>query len=319
MFRRSFSYFSIVLALLIIFYSAVKFLSYEIIASLLTIKYFFGFFLFYLIFVFRSDLTVNFVRLGFLISAITLVEALLVNSIIPREIWLHFPKDEFGEIGHKGLFWGIYQRPYGVGTNASVTSALIVVLIALGDSQIINRKKNFLEFWLPVLAVLVSLSGSGILLLAAYYCLNYKRVSLALSCVVLIPTLLILSEANIQYSLFEKISLQYILYLIDYKTVQISDLFNMSNAHSIIFGLSWSHTEPMPLGGDFGFLNAYNYGGAFVIMVYTALCAYVFLKGRFSMPLTILLLSGIHYFVLFTLLGQLLFGYILYHSFKKGI
>lgn len=319
MFRKSFSYFSIVLALLIIFYSAVKFLSYETIASLLTIKYFFGFFLFYLIFLFRNDLTINFVRLAFLISAITIIEALLVNSFIPREIWLHFPMDEFGEIEHKGLFWGIYQRPYGIGTNATVTSTLIVALIAMGDSQQKNQKKTFLELLLPVLAVLVSLSGAGILLLITYYCLSYIRVALVLSCFILIPTLLILSEADIQYSTFEKISLQYILYLIDYKTVQISELFNISNAHSIIFGLPWSLSEPMPLGGDLGYLNVYNYGGAFVIMFYTVLCAYVLWKDRFSMPLTIILLSGIHYFVLFTLLGHFLFGYILYHSSKKGI
>jgi hypothetical protein len=315
--RVKFSYFSLIISLIIIYYASVKLASHDVAASILTIKYFFGFFLFYFLFDLKSNLVINFVKLALLISIITIAEALLVNTIIPREMWLHYPVDEFGDIGHAGLFWGVYQRPYGIGTSATVTSALIVVLISLGDSQKLRKKKNIYEFWLPILAVFLSLSGTGILLLAAYYLIKHFKISLVLFIAFLPFILIVFSNLSLQINLFEKIAPKYILYLLEYKKIQILEEFNIASLNEIIFGINWSIDSPMPLGGDLGFLNAYNYGGFFVIIFYLVLCTFIYWRGKFTFALNLLLLSGLHYFALFTLLGQIIFGYLLFHSIKK--
>lgn len=315
--RGKYSALSIFLAIFIIFYLINKALTNELVASILTVKYFLGFFLFFLFFKNYQNININFSKLVSLIAISVIIEALLVNTIIPKEYWLHYPVDN---LSHSGLFWGVYQRPYGIATSPTVTSSLIVILMTLADYQEKNKYHKIKNFHtLAITAVLASLSGTGFFLLILYLIIRYKLFSIfALVFSIPIVALVIINQLSINISLFEKISPEYVFYLIEYKLGQIYDLFNIESLYSIFFGVEWNSNDPMPLGGDLGFLNIYNYGGVAILLLYLYLSIYIYSNKKFNITLSLFLISCFHYTAMFSLLGQILFGYILAISNNKN-
>ena len=110
-------------------------------------------------------------RVALVISIITIVEAFLVNfTVLSPELLPNYPKDEGGNLAHPGLFWGWYQRPYGIGTNAAVTAGTLVVLLSMrnaGGDRGANKvgKIDILVF----ISILACLSGTGFAMFALYY------------------------------------------------------------------------------------------------------------------------------------------------------
>ncbi len=285
--------------------------------ALITFKYFYGSVLFFLyLSLSKRKSIVNIKTLLVLLSICIIIEAVLVNSVISAKYLMNYPKTDDGELQAAGLFWGIYLRPYSIGGNASITASLVVALLSIFHHENKNRKRNWIDY-LAYTAVLVVYSGTGILIMIAYLVSRSKKIKkISLNLLISIITILLINSIDSDgSSIFEKISYQYMTDIIQYKIYQIAIVFvEHLNPIEILFGRSWSLHDPMPLGGDFGWLNALEYGGVFGALL--LIIQYANIK-KYKATLGVLLISSFHYAAIFSLGGQLLFGYILYKNFKS--
>ena len=190
------------------FYFLIVMARTDLITSIMSVKYFFGSIL--ILFFFASkNYEVDFGRVALVISIITIVEAFLVNTVLSPELLPNYPKDEGGNLAHPGLFWGWYQRPYGIGTNAAVTAGTLVVLLSMrnaGGDRGANKvgKIDILVF----ISILACLSGTGFAMFALYYlfCFAIKPVLLLILAAVSSFASLLALTVGAKIELFEKIS-----------------------------------------------------------------------------------------------------------------
>lgn len=285
----------------------------DLITSIMSVKYFFGSLL--MLFFFASkNYEVDFGRVALVISIITIAEAFLVNTVLSPELLPNYPKDEGGNLAHPGLFWGWYQRPYGIGTNASVTAGTLVVLLSMrnvGDDRGAYKvgKIDIVVF----ISILVCLSGTGFAMFALYYlfCFASKPLLLLILAAVSSFVSLVALTVGAKIELFEKISSTYFLHLLEYKNEQFEmSLVGKTDLLSWLFGNAWNARELVVLGGDFGWLNIMEYGGIFVLLMIFLILISTY--NSMARPTIILLIiSGFHYFSMFTLSGHIIIAYLL--------
>jgi len=317
--------FDMTMVLLILIFSTLKFIvEGSIPSSLFTLKYFFGFIIFYMLF--RQKfyfLKINFNFLLITISLVLILEAVLINTILPAILWPNFPKGPGGELGHPGLFFGFYQRPYGIGTNASVTTTLIVCLLLIRDKVNLSACKisRFASF-VSVIAVIISISGLGLFLIVMYYAFKKIRFSrIVLTLLVFIGLYFIIfaiipNKGNL-FEWFNKISPNYFKYLIQLKTKEITEACHLNyTLRDLLFGKKWFIGDPVPLGGHFGLLNFAIYGGLITLLLYMRIIIKRFNRYNFLILLT-LIVGAIHYAGIFTTPGQLIFAFALAFDKKK--
>lgn len=100
-------------------------------ASFVLFRYYFGFIFFYIFFK-TVNVKLNFNILLLIISSCIVIEALLVNTILPPSLLPNYPTSTRGEsFSFETQIFGFYQRPYSIGGNASVTGTLVVILLFL--------------------------------------------------------------------------------------------------------------------------------------------------------------------------------------------
>ena len=308
--------FDIFAVLLILIFSCLKLFEGTIPSSLLTLKYFFGFIIFYLLFRHNSNyIIINFNYLLIAISIVLIIEAVLINTILPAIYWPHFPKGPENELSHIGKVFGIYQRPYGIGTNASVTTTIIVCLLLIRDKvQISDCKISRFASFISIIAVFISLSGTGFFLLFTYFVLKklkFTRIAMILFFCLFLIIYLVFQEGEILYELIYKISPVYIEYVIQLKFEQIFEAYSLnSNLWELLLGKKWIISDPVPLGGDFGLLNFIVYGGLITLLTYILI---IFKRiNRYNFLVIIILIVGaVHYAAIFSTPGQLIFSFCL--------
>lgn len=256
--------------------------------GLIVLRFFWGFLLFYLIFASRVQIDVD--KLLIVLSALTILEAVLVNTVISAEILPNYPVA--GAMGHfTEVNLGEYQRPYSFGGNPGVTSVVLVALLAVSKAR----------FWgkaLAVGAICACYSGSGFMVLFLYLIL----ISGFFSFLVLVPTI-----SWIVYSgILSHLSLTYVAWLIDFKMNQIASELPMD---SLLMGIPLNLGVD-GLGGDFAFLSFFNFSGlAGVFLLITAIITN--LNKRNILPILIMAAGSVEYGAIFHLPGQLMLGYFL--------
>ena len=264
--------------------------------SFVVFRYFWGFIFFYYTF---NNIHYFFNRnVLFYLVIIVIIESILINTIISANQLPNFPDTESGATHFAES--GSYQRPYGFGGNASVLSVLLVIFLYL-----VNFTK--LQKYITYFSILICASGTGYFAFILYFLNKIKWYYNLLLIICLIPI--------IYFSFFSKISIEYITTLYDYKIFQFSNEFTLS-------GFFWGEknlVDQNELGGDFAILNFIKYNGLVGVLIY-AIIILTNINFKNRMPIIIMILTSLHYGVIFSFPGQLIFGYLLsYHSFNKQI
>lgn len=279
-----------------------NFMTSDLILTLETFRFYFGFFAFYLFFKGGGVLPLK--KMAYLLVFATIFEAILINTIVDPVLMPNFPSAEASSHFSAG-----YQRPYSVGGNASVSSSLLVVLYSLIAPT----------FWL-VFLVIVAMgfysSGSGMATYVTYLILRRGKKSKNLVLFFLLILLGVFWQhfLDIFEAYIPKIGLKYITLLIDFKTQQVTSLFSGFSFSDYFLGNM--SALPSGYGGDFGwlyFIVCYGVvGGMAVIFFSISKCT-----KRNILPLALLILATGHYPVMFFLPGQIILGYVLADKYRK--
>lgn len=265
--------------------------NHGLVAGLYDIRYYWGFLLFYLIFN-KLNVKINVDKVLWFLSALTIIEAVLVNTVIPASFFPNYPSGE-GSLTHIAEI-GNYQRPYSFGGNASVTSAILVAL--LSASKIDWRGRVAAS-----IAIISCMSGTGFIALSIYIFSKTSR----LVCLWLISVLIGLISSNLIY----KISAEYIYYLFQFKVEQITERLSL-NSWLIGDSLSGVVDGVSKLGGDFAFLGFIQYNGM-VGLLFFIFIIYLIVDKRNIIPVLIMIIASFHYGVIYYYPGQIIFGYLL--------
>ncbi|MCE0558579.1 hypothetical protein [Motilimonas sp. E26] len=277
----------------------VNVLFFEPLMAISSVRFYFGFLIFYIVFKYSSYrfCSSHFLFLCFLV----VLESVVINTVISPQLMPNFP--DASAPSHFNI--GGYQRPYSFAGNASVASLILVVLFTMLRFKLLN-------FLMLSLSVLVLSSGVGYLsFIFMIYCFIFVRVPLL---TVFISLLLIFLGGifinNFDLAFFSsKVSNAYINFLVEFKLGQIKDVFASFTYIDFIFG-DVSNYSNIGLGGDFGWVYFFSGFGLVGSCLIVAFLINKSNKVNF-MPLLIIFLFTWHYPAMFFLSGQVVLGYVL--------
>lgn len=258
------------------------------------IRFFWGWTLFYLFF--SSGYRVN-VRLVLSILSLAVIgEAILINSLISAKILPNYPDaDSTAAITHF-VSEEHYQRPYSFGGSASVTSGILVALLAYS-------KLNLKAALLPIAAILSCMSGTGFFLLIFYLMCRFAIKHFVVA-VLVAPLIILIFYSNYVY----KFSIDYFTMIYNYKVNQLSNYMSEQTLSEFLFGGGDRLSSSM--GGDFQLLSFMEFNGALSFLVFFAI-VFLNLRRINLLPIIILITGSIHYGLIFYFPGQVIFGYFL--------
>ncbi|MCT7958203.1 hypothetical protein NG795_23375 [Laspinema sp. D3] len=284
--------------------------------GLLDGMYSFGFIVYYVYFKSLNDYNfLNLRKLLLYLSLLTIFEAFLVNTFVPVEFLPNYPDPNIATV--RTALFGFYQRPYGFCGQPSVTSSVLVSLMSLQEDNIkIKHKNNKFAEILPVIAVLLCVSGVGYLALCILFMLRkFKNFSLFIT-----VTPALLGSYFVVASFFEqlgthipitKISPWYILFLWDFKFNQFFESYNLSDGiYRIWFGQIFTTKETTQIGGDFGWINFFSVSGILGLLI-IIITIVMHLNKRNYKTIIILVVTTFHYATIFHIVGQAVFAYAL--------
>lgn len=281
-----FSFSGVVFGLMFLAYTLVLIGVNGFVDGLYIIRLYWGFVLFYLIFKSKVPLQVD--ELLIFLAGLTVIEALLINTVISANLLPNFPSIEasshFASVGN-------YQRPYSFGGSASVTSVILVALLA-------GARLGWWGKALVVFANVISMSGSGFFALFIYFLARVPRKALLL----IIPAIIF----AVYSSEFDKISVDYLLYLLDFKFEQIKDGYS---SEFLFLGMPMQASDGLA-GGDFAALTFLQYNGLVGVFIFLWFLILNLNKNNW-LPILILSAGTFHYGVIFFFPGQLALGYFL--------
>ena len=271
-------------------------------------RYFWGWIVFFNIF--KDNLIEKkFIR-GLLIflSLVTIIEVIAINFILSPENLPNFPKGEQHIEQYTMAAQGEYQRPYSFAGIPTVGSVMLVIMMAISNL-------NGWKFWLTTLAIFLIGSGTGICSFLFIFFIKYKYLFLKF-CIYIILIMFLLYNLNyLDYVINlinQKIGIDYISYLFNFKLMQIQKLIQNANFIEFIFGgINGDDLKDwIGHGADFGYLSLFAiYGFTGCMVFFYFVLRNINRANRLS--LIILLLSSFHYGVISTIPGQMLFGLIL--------
>jgi hypothetical protein len=275
-------------------------------ALIVDFRFYWGWIIFY--FIFKANVVSKKIIVDALVllSILTLVETVLINTVIAPHLLPNFPDLQGGLTEYRGE--GYYQRPYSFGASATVGSSLLVTLITLCNVR-------GWRLWLSVLAVLVFVSGTGIIALLVLLLVRYR--ALMIRATLPLGLILFLGEAalpEVKLSIIDeftrKVGTNYIGDLIDLKSSSIVEVYQNLDAYALIFG------DPDGFrGGDFGFLAFVLSNGFFGLLLFLSMIFSRINKAN-VFPLFLIIATTFHYPVMFFLPGQMLIGLLL--SLNRG-
>lgn len=272
-----------------------------LLAIAVDLRFWWGWLLFYLILK-HNYITKDFIANALVaLSFIVILETVLINTVIDPWLLPNFPVND-GSVGEYNAVIS-YQRPYAFGASATVGSSLLVALIA------ISRVSGW-RLWLASFVVFLFVSGTGIFAFFLLILLRYKM--LIIKSVALIFFILLISYQLMPglldiaaFELSRKIGLNYINMLFWLKLDQVHQGFAALNNFELFFGVNDGGR-----GGDFGGLLFTLSNGLSGLLVFL-----LFILSRLNkenaVPLMILLITSLHYPVIFFVPGQMVFGFLL--------
>ncbi|WP_426668519.1 hypothetical protein ACPPVU_20150 [Mucilaginibacter sp. McL0603] len=296
-------------------------------ASAVTLlRYYFGFYIFYLFFN-NLSFKLNFEKLLFWISVVVIIEAFLINTILPPNLLPNYPKNEMVEDAFKTQILGFYQRPYSIGTNSSITSTILVLLLFCIEEY---KQKSGLKIPRKLLAiatfaVVILGSGVGYILYLLYLIYrinpfkNILRTIISISAVLVVYVLLFVVDIGAAGGL-DKISNVYMSFLFDFKAAQIDDTLTAfkSDVSFWLIGQKFDDPKDLIIWSDFAWENLFYCTG--LIGFITTIIIFVVKTNRFNLiPLIIFALGAIHYGAMYSLPGQLLLGYLFAKSYTNFV
>jgi hypothetical protein len=259
--------------------------------SLITYRFHFGFFIFYLFFRNKTN-RFDIKKLLGLMLLMVIAESILVNSLLDAA---SLPNYSGSDITNSSHFSSDWQRAYTYGGNASVASVLLVAIMAYA-------RPKFLVVSITGVAVVMLGSGSGMLVYMAYFVYFSKNSMKIFYLISALFVTLIASKVDFLY----KISLEYMIIILEIKMSQVVEISSYMNGFELLSGTG----SAMHTGGDFLWQSFYHVHGLLgLLLMILILFSHMNHFNRF--PLMIIFLMTTHYFVLFSLPGQLIAGYLL--------
>lgn len=307
--------------ILVITLNLVKTFDLSFVYSINTIRFYFGFIIFY--FFFKQNSTFSFDNIFKYLFILIIIEAILVNNFINAWDLPNYPTYMVnGKVtGHFATEGFNYQRPYSFAAMANVTAPLMIAIFAL------LKLTKKIHFFLLIILTMVMMSGTGFLALTVLLILKreYFLILLALSCYLIALYFidnelvnLISSRVGID-QISDLISLKYnqlFSNIIDERMnnesiISLINIFNQFQLHNVLFGgLDILAREQLGSGGDFAWLWVYICFGLISIIFFILLIAININRENF-IPIIILIISTFHYPVIFYLSGQIVFAYCL--------
>jgi len=296
----------------VITWFCMKLMQSQLQATVILLRYYFGFYIFYLFFN-SVNIKLNFGKLLLLISACVIAEAFLVNTIISPEILPNYPAVTENGAKYETRILGFYQRPYSIGTNASITSTIIIVLMFYIKAM--GIKLNKLTKLAASGAIILLGSGVGYMLFFLYYLFllrpfkNVIRSVISVSFVLLLYFLIFVSDIGATEGL-EKISSMYLEFLYDFKTGQMEDVRYALHhaANGVLIGQQFHEPSELIIWSDFAWNDMYYCTGLLGIGLLVFILLIKFNRYNW-VPFLIFIIGAIHYGAIFSLPGQLLLGY----------
>ncbi len=264
-----------------------------------SIRFFFGFFFFYLYFrKIGEDININ--ALLIVLMLMVVVEAIAVNFFIsPQSLPNYIVLDEFGGNSHIASS-GFYQRVYSFGANASVSSVLLVAVLSISSVRMTTK----VLFIIPQL--LIS-SGSGILV---YVIWLYSKTKNKLTLIVLTLCFLTLTPFLYESMIVDKFSFEYFEVLANLKINEIEAVLDQRGLLSVLIG----SVDIKDVGGDFALFSFYrNYGIAGSLILFFLIVSKI--NSRNFIGIVVIVVTTLHYHVLFSVPGQFIAGYLLAMSY----
>lgn len=315
----SFKYVDLIYLFLILGWLLYKSYQSQLAFSFILFRYYFGFFIFY--FFFRITLKkMDTNQLLWLLSGSILLEALLVNTVIPPSLLPNYPSTTLwnGEPTFETRILGFYQRPYGIGNNSSVLGSLLVIVMIFNDYMNaklgikLDKKLKYLSYG----SLMLTASGLAIVLFFVYLLLKIKpfkniwRVLAFLGCLAGFYVLIFVFDVfNVDG--YERLSSVYFTFLYEFKIMQITDVYDkLSDTYMLLFGNVIENTQDLIVTSDFAWNDLFLTTGLLGVVI---ILSFLFMKSNRTNIFIILIfvLGAIHYAALFSLPGQILAGYIL--------
>lgn len=261
----------------------------------------FGFhwgFIFYYLFFKRFNKFLNIKNLFYVFSIATIIEGILVNTILEAKNLPNYPLEE--ATSH---FSSIWQRSYSFGGNSSVTGVLIITLLSL-------LPFSKLRFLIVSVVMIFSSSASGIFSFFIYSGFNLRKFwkwSFFIIIFFIGLTIYILNKRyGNEVGYFSKVSFDYVSFLFNDKLERLIQSLRDMNITQHIFGTF----NPLYAGGDFTFLNFYLYHGLSGLIILGSIIL-TNLSSRNKLPIFLLIFFSLHYYIIFSAPGQIIFGYLL--------
>lgn len=269
---------------------------------LLATRFYFGFIIFYVYFKIRNQLNVD--RLLMILACATVLETILVNTIIPIELLPNYLDSREKAVSHTTEIFGFYQRPYGFGGNPSVTGSLLIALVALRKD-----KKNVLLLYLPVFATILTYSGSSYIAIIFLALLRSKKFLSLLIAIFIAGIVIADLYGYLPFKIMTKISPEHLKYLWQYKITEIENYLQSISLFEFIFGNLYPDGY-LSICSDFAILWMFKAHGALGVVLFFSI-VYLSMKRENAHALFILILTSIHYYVVFSLPGQFVLAYAL--------
>jgi hypothetical protein len=251
-------------------------------------------------------------RLLFLFCISVIIEAILVNTILPTS-YIYGP--EFDSSSHISKFYGFYQRPLSVGGRATTSSTIVCLMLSYIETLRIKGIK-LMTWKLEILALIVIVlfaSGTGFMLYFVYWIYKLHFFSRKRNVFLLIPLITVIVYVMVYLaknsnSVFSRVSYKYVEFLFDYKIEQIETTMSaIKNSLMIGGAIIGGH---ILVGGDFALENLLHSLGISGIII---LLLFIMIKINLInlMVILIAILGMFHYGAITMISGQLVFAYTL--------
>lgn len=295
----------------------------DLIACTILFRYYFGFYVFYLFFN-NINISLKLDKLLWIICGAVVLEAILVNTVVPIRFLPNYPKDGLGDFIAETKILGFYQRPYSIGTSSTITSTLVMVLIfyvfGFSKEQSIDKSRNLLMFSIFSVIILGSGTGYALLLMFLVYKIgpfkNKISAIITVGAILLIYYLIFIADIGSLDGL-DKISAFYLEFLYDFKAIQIEDVIYALESESgqFIIGRAFDDPKGLIIWSDFAWLNLFECTGYMGLFV--TIFIFLFKTNRYNyIPILVFLIGAIHYGAIYSLPGQLLVGYFMSTKYK---
>lgn len=316
----------------IVYFASYLAISKNFFSVLINMKFFFGFLIF-LIFLKTININKDFIKILRIVLIVSYVYAFF-DAVMINLFEMTFLHQEV----HTAKFFGFYTRPPGIAGNSTISSLYILInFLILKKIYLIKFSK--LEFSLIISSIFILFSSAGFIsLLAIIFFIIYdpKKINFYINFIFYSMLLLLFLALSlfIDPDIAQKLSLKYILYVLDEKWFFVkhvlmsqeiiitkhSDLifadkfltlYTQGNCFDAFYGCQSSKYYPMT-SGDSGFLGLIVTTGYLGLIVFLLIfVSFLNISKKNILYSFFILLISFHYGFIFFSFGQFLFALIL--------